>query len=156
MIVRCTRKCWDSTKCRHYYPGDQDEIDPLAPIAMYFDFPPGTEVYHKLRGNKTTGAKETTRIVPGNIVETNRLKVVESEEAQLLKKLVNIQAEKEKLKVVVAPVKIPTPKNETEITCDVCGIYKGRELQVKAHRRTCSKRAEAAKAEEPKVKASTE
>ncbi len=65
MIVRCNTRCWDAGRCRRYYPGDQDDIDPLEPIAAYFDFPAGTEVYHKIKGTKKTPVKETTRIVPG-------------------------------------------------------------------------------------------
>ena len=54
MIVKCNKECWDSKRARHYVPGDQDDIDPLEPVAMYFDFPAGTKVYHKKDGIETT------------------------------------------------------------------------------------------------------
>ena len=66
MIVKCNTRCWDAKTCKRYYPGDQDNIDPLDPIAAYFDFPPGTEVYCKIRGKGRVGEPIiTTRIVPG-------------------------------------------------------------------------------------------
>lgn len=53
MIVRCIRECWDSSIPRHYVPGDQDDIDPMNPIAKYFEgWPPGTKVYFKEPANK--------------------------------------------------------------------------------------------------------
>jgi len=61
-VVRCIERCWDSKKCRLYYPGDQDEVNPMDPIAKYFEgWPPGTEVYTKSKGISGT------RIVPGKI-----------------------------------------------------------------------------------------
>ena len=70
MIVKCNKIFWDGGKCIKYHPGDQDDIDPLSPAAMYFDFPEGTEVYCKIKGkahNKNgkggTPNIETTRIV---------------------------------------------------------------------------------------------
>ncbi len=47
MIATCHTRCWDAGKARRYYPGDQDDINPLDPIAKYFTFPPGTEKYSK-------------------------------------------------------------------------------------------------------------
>lgn len=150
MLVRCNTKCWDSKRNRRYHPGDQDDIEPLEPVAMYFDFPPGTEVYDKKRGNKTTPAKDTTRIVPGKVEEKDRLKVVETEEAALLKKLAAIQKEK---KILVAEIKEPVKIDEPEpvqeqpveaeqsdlVTCDICGEYKGRPNQVRMHKVSCKK-----------------
>lgn len=69
MIVKCIKECWDSKRNRHYYMGDQDDIDPKEPIAMYFSFPAGTEVYFKKPGSKTEPAKETVRIVPGAVAK---------------------------------------------------------------------------------------
>ena len=38
--------------------GDQDDIDPMEPVAMYFDFPAGTKVYDKKKGSRiSTGPK---------------------------------------------------------------------------------------------------
>ena len=54
-VVRCVQPCWDSNKTRFYYPGDQDEIDPLNPVAKYFEgWPPGTEVFTKAKGQSGT------------------------------------------------------------------------------------------------------
>lgn len=39
IVAKCTEECWDSKKCKHYYPGDQDEIDTEAEIAMHFQIP---------------------------------------------------------------------------------------------------------------------
>lgn len=62
MIVRCVDRCWDGKKCRLYHPGDQDDIDPMSPIAKYFEgWPPGTEVFTKNKG------KSGSRIVPGEV-----------------------------------------------------------------------------------------
>ena len=69
MIVKCIRECWESKRNRHYYMGDQDDIDPLEPIAANFAFPAGTEVYYKKPGNKKEPAKSTTRIVPGAVAK---------------------------------------------------------------------------------------
>ena len=61
-IVRCIQPCWDSNKTRFYYPGDQDEIDPLNPVAKYFEgWPPGTEVSIKAKG------KSGTEVIGGGI-----------------------------------------------------------------------------------------
>ena len=54
MVVTCKRQCFDGQRCIRYYPGDQDDIDPLSPIAMYFSFPSGTRVYCKKRGVEGT------------------------------------------------------------------------------------------------------
>lgn len=67
MIVVCNRPCVDSAKSIKYYPGDSDDIDPFSPIAAYFTFPDGTEVYHKIKGTKDSPPVETTRIVGGEI-----------------------------------------------------------------------------------------
>jgi hypothetical protein len=107
----------------------------LEPIAGNFDFPPGTEVYWKKPGTKNTPAISTTRIVPGNVAETNRLKVVETEEAMLLKRLGAIQKEKEKL---TGATKAPPE----EATCEKCGVYKGTRQQVHAHGLNCKGKQE--------------
>ena len=95
MIAKCLRKCWDSGRSRQYYPGDQDDINPLEPIAMYFEFPPGTEVYHKESGTKNKAAKSTTRIIPGLVDEKEQLKTIEKEESALLKRLEALRQDKE-------------------------------------------------------------
>jgi len=65
-VVKCINECVDSTKSRHYYPGDTDDLDPMSPVASHFEgWPPGTEIYCKVRGNKTTPAMGGTRIIPG-------------------------------------------------------------------------------------------
>jgi hypothetical protein len=65
MIVKCNTRCWDSKRCILYYPGDQNDIDPLEPVAKYFDFPAGTVVYDKKNGVEgtriSTGPKEPAR-----------------------------------------------------------------------------------------------
>ncbi|MDD2657197.1 MAG: hypothetical protein PHD04_00865 [Candidatus Pacebacteria bacterium] len=113
MIVKCNRPCWDAKRNRKYFHGDQDDIDPLEPIAGNFDFPPGTEVYYKKPGNKNTPAMSSTRIVPGQVQEKDRLKVLESEEALLLKKLEAIQKEKEPLKAEIRPELEPKTTEES-------------------------------------------
>jgi hypothetical protein len=68
MIVKCHTECFDSKRCRKYFRGDQDDVDPLEPLAMYFTFPPGTTVYHKIKGKSGPNGTpniETTRVVPG-------------------------------------------------------------------------------------------
>lgn len=67
MEVRCNRRCWDGVKCLRYLPDRMYDIDPLEPIAKYFDLPKGTEIYHKIKGGKDTPSIETTRIVGGEI-----------------------------------------------------------------------------------------
>ena len=69
MIVRCNMECYDSKRSRKYYRGDQDDVDPLEPLAMYFDFPPGTTVYCKIKGTKDTPARSSTRVVPGLVAK---------------------------------------------------------------------------------------
>jgi len=68
MLVKCNRICWDGATSRKYHPGDQDDIDPLSPIAMYFDFPDGTEVYYKIKGKR--GDKDGKGGTPN--IETTR------------------------------------------------------------------------------------
>ena len=69
-VVRCVQDCWDSKRNRYYVRGDQDSVDPLEPLAKYFEgWAPETEVYHKIPGTKTTPSRETTRIIPGKVVE---------------------------------------------------------------------------------------
>ena len=64
--VKCIRRCFDNTLARRYWPGDMAKIDPISPLAQYFEgFPPGVEVYHKVRGSKTEPVKETVKVIPG-------------------------------------------------------------------------------------------
>jgi hypothetical protein len=66
MIVKCVQECFDSVRCRHYFPGDQDDIAPMSPVAQHFEgWPPGTEIYCKIRGTKTTPARDGVKVVPG-------------------------------------------------------------------------------------------
>lgn len=66
--VTCTTRCNDSTTSRRYHPGDVDTIDPMNPIAQYFEgWAPGTVVYQKIKGSKDTPAKVTTRTIPGGV-----------------------------------------------------------------------------------------
>ena len=102
MIVKCNRKCWDSKRSRQYYPGDQDDIDPLEPIAMYFDFPPGTEVYYKPKAGSKKPVAATTRIVPGLVTEKETLKNLDDEEEKLMKALDSIGKKKEVIKAKIA------------------------------------------------------
>jgi len=74
MVVTCKRRCWCTKRGRRYYPGDTDDIDPMEPIALYFDFPPGTEVYHKTKDKKGK-LIQTTRKIPG-VVEPKPAKMV--------------------------------------------------------------------------------
>lgn len=63
MIVQCNRECYDSKRARKYYIGDQDDVDPTEPLAMYFTFPPGTETYFKeigKNGEFVTGVRSNT------------------------------------------------------------------------------------------------
>lgn len=66
----CKQRCFCSTRRRRYWPGDIDDIDPLEPVAQYFTFPPGTEVYIKKRTGRGGEPKSTTMIVPGAIEKT--------------------------------------------------------------------------------------
>ena len=65
MEARCNTRCWDGIKCLRYLPDRIYDVDPLSPIAKYFDFPDGTEIYHKIKGgkDKKNPPIETTRIV---------------------------------------------------------------------------------------------
>lgn len=115
MIVKANKIAWDGVKCRKYHPGDQDDIDPLSPIAMYFDFPEGTEVYCKIKGKAHdkdgkggTPNIETTRIV-GQPLPTSAKPVVKASE-------------------------------EDVETCPICNIYKGRRSQVTMHKVHCAKK----------------
>jgi len=75
MIVQCAERCWDGKRCVLYYPGDKADVDPLSPLAKYFEgWPPGTEVYTKAKG------KEGTRIVPGKLPEANTDAVSEEDD----------------------------------------------------------------------------
>ena len=67
--VQCINRCTDSTTSRRYHPGDVDSIDPMNPIAQYFDgWAPGTVVYQKIKGDKLTAAKGGTKTIPGLVV----------------------------------------------------------------------------------------
>ena len=67
MIVKCAERFFSNSRKRLYYPGDQDDIDPLEPIAKYFEgWPPGTEVYTKSKG------VEGTKIIPGDEPESEQ------------------------------------------------------------------------------------
>lgn len=119
MIVKCNKICWNSEKGIKYHVGDQDDIDPLSPIASYFDFPEGTEVYYKTKGKSPdkegkggTPNIETTRIV-GQPYPTEAKPKVEAK---------NDDAPK------VAE------------TCDVCNVYQGTHTQVAVHKRHCLKK----------------
>ena len=60
MLVTCEERVWDGKSCRIYNIGDQADIDPLSPLAKYFGgWPPGTEVYTKIKG------VESTMVIPG-------------------------------------------------------------------------------------------
>ena len=65
--VRCTKTgVFDNKTARYYRRGDTDFIEPLDPVAQYFEgWAPGTEVYHKTRGTKDKDPVIGTRIVPG-------------------------------------------------------------------------------------------
>lgn len=130
MIVKCNRRCWDSKRGKRYHIGMEDDIDPLEPIAMYFDFPPGTEVYWKKPGGKTGSSISTTRIVPGLVAEREKLQSLETEEEKLTKRLKEIKNEKGKLKEIVEEVEL--------VTCPICGVYKGSKQQVVAHKIHCN------------------
>ena len=174
MVVTCNRRCWDSTRNRRYHPGDQDDIDPLEPIAGCFDFPPGTEVYWKKPGTKTTPAESTTRIVGAAIVEQKQIKALEKEAALLEKRLASIKNQKEALTPKVAPVVEPkkevvaakeeivpeivkeVPVAKAIVTCDVCGKYTGTTAQVRSHRYNCVKRTAKAAAKEAAMKVEQE
>ena len=68
MIVKCIKRCWDSKKCIHYVRGDEADINPKDPIAMYFEgWPPGTEVYFKKpAGVWGTNPEQGLRKIPGS------------------------------------------------------------------------------------------
>lgn len=72
MQARCIQECWHGPKCIKYTTdgglnGDGIyDVDPLDPIAMYFEFPVGTVKYHKIPGNKKEGRDPVqTTIVEG-------------------------------------------------------------------------------------------
>jgi len=70
MKAVCNTRSWDSETCRRFYPNREYDVDPLSPIAKYFNFPPGTKVYTKVRGTTRQNAKdpvEGTMVVPDGI-----------------------------------------------------------------------------------------
>ena len=93
--VRCTRTgVFDNKTARYYRRGDTDFIEPLDPVAQYFEgWIPGTEVYHKTKGTKDEDPIQTTRIVPGAIPLTKEeLKIAQSERDE--RELNRLQTEK--------------------------------------------------------------
>jgi hypothetical protein len=73
MRAQCIQECWHGPKCIKYTPdGGKDgdgyyDIEPLDPIAQYFEFPVGTVKYCKKLGKKKEGIanEETTIKVAG-------------------------------------------------------------------------------------------
>jgi hypothetical protein len=55
MIAKCIRRCWDGKRARRYFPGDQDDIDLLNPVAKYFDIPKELIEQAKVGQQETTG-----------------------------------------------------------------------------------------------------
>lgn len=89
-FVRCIKGgARDGKTGVYYHNGDEDWIDPLDPIAQYFDgWTPGTEVYLKTRGDKNNDPVVGTRIVPGTpplTEEEEAAAKVERDEKQLAK-----------------------------------------------------------------------
>lgn len=101
MVVICARKCWDSKRSCQYYPGDQDDIDPLEPIAMYFTFPPGTVVYDKPKANRRKAVTAGTRVVPGMVTEKERLAAIATEEAELQRQADDLKRKREVLEATI-------------------------------------------------------
>jgi len=76
MKAVCNTRCWDGVACVRCYPNREYNVDPLSPIAKYFNFPPGTKVYTKTRG--TSGKDpinpvEGTMIIPGGVAEPEEI-----------------------------------------------------------------------------------
>lgn len=77
MKAKCLQECYDGKKCWKYTPDGGEnkdgiyDVDPLEPIAQYFEFPPGTVKYHKIPGNvkDKTKPQETTIKVSGEFKE---------------------------------------------------------------------------------------
>lgn len=119
MDVLCNREYWDSKRLFYFHVGDSANIDPLEPAAVYFDFPPGTEVAVKIKGQRASGVNKgspsymSTRIVPGKV-----------------------EAEKKP-----EPEKVVKPKPME--TCPICKLYTGTKPQVRMHKIACAKREEA-------------
>lgn len=63
MLAKCHTECFDGPKCWRYSPegganGDGIyDIDPMNPIAAYFDFPKGTKKYSKKYGTIIEGGE---------------------------------------------------------------------------------------------------
>jgi hypothetical protein len=123
-VVRCVQECWDSKRNRHYVRGDQDSIDPLEPVAKYFEgWAPGTEVYCKIPGTKTTPAMSSTRIIPGMKAEPKP------------------ETENEKSEVETA--------DELDVVCGYCNqTFKSKAGRM-AHQRFCEAALQAGIVEQP-------
>jgi hypothetical protein len=73
MLAKCIRECYDGpTGIKYYLNGGVNndgmfDVDPLSPLAQYFEFPVGTKKYHKIAGSKKEGKQpiETTVTVGG-------------------------------------------------------------------------------------------
>lgn len=70
MKARCLQECYHGASAWKYTPegGDNQDgiydVDPLDPIAQYFEFPEGTEKYHKVFGTVIEG-EEIPEITDG-------------------------------------------------------------------------------------------
>jgi hypothetical protein len=109
--AKCIQECFDGARALKYMTdggkdkdGFYDDIDPLEPIAQYFEFPPGTVKYVKILGNKRLGTDNviTTVKVPGD-VEPETDAELEELKAKLKEKGVPFHPKtgKEKLKVLL-------------------------------------------------------
>ena len=71
MIAICVQRCRDGKASRRYGNkdiGKQFDIDPMDPIAQYFQFPEGTEKYDKKAGTVIQGATQDV-VLPSDTVK---------------------------------------------------------------------------------------
>ena len=118
MEVKCVKRCFDSNKCRRYWPGDVDDIDPSDPIAMYFTgWPQGTEVYKK-------PAAQVAPAAPAAQVAPAAPAVPEAPVAPAAPE---------------APY-VPVANADGVFECDICGALWPTAMAASTHRRHCAKK----------------
>jgi hypothetical protein len=71
MKAQCIQECWHGTLCIKFTPDggpNKDgvyDVDPLDPIAQYFEFPKGTVKYQKVLGKRGKEENKETTITVG-------------------------------------------------------------------------------------------
>lgn len=90
MLGRCIQECYDGPTGVKYYPDggvNKDgvfDVDPLSPIAQYFEFPAGTKKYQKIAGDRKGGKQPVeTTVIEGGIAPESEGPTKKELQAQL-------------------------------------------------------------------------